>query len=159
MEWSGRRPRHTDSHLLCKFIQRHASPMSENFFHPARCLLLVCNQKEITWKQGAKEYLKSWYLLITFFKHNLTCQEKNLLQKKKKLEQVSEFSLKPFSGEFSVPYLPCSLIRLWLRGSSSFLCILWTCVGILLSLNFTECVYNSPSSLPHYHSSVCSCFL
>lgn len=116
MEWSGRRPRRTDSHLLCKFIQRHASPISENFFHPARCLLLVCNQKEITWKQGAKEYLKSWYLLMTFFKHNLWPVRRIYSKKKKKLKQVSEFSLKPFSGEFSAPYLPCALIRLWLRG-------------------------------------------
>lgn len=29
-------------------------------------------------------------------------------------------------------------------GRSLFLCILWTCVGILLSLNFTRGIYHSP---------------
>lgn len=67
--WSGqrRRPRQTDSHLLCKFILCLTLPISKDFFHPVRFILfLVFNQRESTWKQEAKEYLRSCYVLRTF---------------------------------------------------------------------------------------------
>lgn len=68
--WSGqgRRPRQTDSHLLCKFILCLTLPVSKDLFHPVRFILfLVFNQREITWKQEAKEYLRSCCVLRTFF--------------------------------------------------------------------------------------------